>query len=464
MIEFTDESYISNMQYSYSGDSNPFLDSEIRSQLREMQRAPIHATSKCVQVATNNNMQSKRKALIDLSNISSDDETTITNTKRTSIVDMLPTKTDKENTMPTQLLGDRFQNVHPLLSWYKFDLNTSHISYESFMNLIDPKNDENLITFLTEIGIIASTNICLNCGRNMRKVKEGAHWFWICSRSVNGIRCNKGKKSIRTGTMFDNSQISITTILQLIWHFVHRLNEKQCAQYTNISSKNNTTVVKWYAFCRDTCTQWFWKPENTPKLGGYGVIVEMDESYFPGKPKFNRGRRLGEATWYDDEKWAFGMTSRDSLDAIIKQVPSNRSRKSLLPIIDTHCLPGSIFCSDGWKAYNKLREHLELEDVEHFAVNHSENFVDPDTGAHTQTIEGLWRHCKEFLPSFGLKPAYLHSYIGTFCWHRYTKQRKLDMFVHFLKCAAEIHPPVVNILPVARMAKVCDSQDDDFMP
>ena len=146
------------------------------------------------------------------------------------------------------------------------------------------------------------SNTCLNCGGQMRRIREGVHWFWLCSRSANGIRCNKGKKSIRTGTMFDNSQLSIMTILEIIWHFVHRLSEKQCAQYTNISSKNNTTVVKWYAFCRDTCTRWFWKPENTPKLGGYGVIVEMDESYFPGKPKFNRGRRLGEATWYDDEK------------------------------------------------------------------------------------------------------------------------------------------------------------------
>ena len=234
----------------------------------------------------------------------------------------------------------------------------------------------------------------------MRRIREGVHWFWLCSRSANGIRCNKGKKSIRTGTMFDNSQLSIMTILEIIWHFVHRLSEKQCAQYTNISSKNNTTVVKWYAFCRDTCTRWFWKPENTPKLGGYGVIVEMDESYFPGKPKFNRGRRLGEATWYDDEKWGFGLTARGSLDAIIKQIPSNRSR--------------SVY---GWKAYHKLREHLELQDVEHFQVNHSENFVDPNTGAHTQTIEGMWRHCKEFLPSFGLKPAYLDSFIGTFCWH-----------------------------------------------
>ena len=102
------------------------------------------------------------------------------------------------------------------------------------------------------------------------------------------------------------------------------------------------------------------------------------------------------------------MTPRGSLDVLIKQVASNRSRDVLLLIIDEHCLPGSIFCSDGWKAYNKLSEHLQLEDVDHFPVNHSENFVDPESGAHTQTIEGVWRHCKDFLPSFGLKPAYLH--------------------------------------------------------
>ena len=93
------------------------------------------------------------------------------------------------------------------------------------------------------------------------------------------------------------------------------------------------------------------------------MIVEMDESYFLGKPKFNKGRQLGEATWYDDEKWGFGLTPRGSLDVVIIQVPSNRSRKTLLPLIDKHCLPGTIFCSDGWKAYHKLREYLQLEDT-----------------------------------------------------------------------------------------------------
>ena len=90
---------------------------------------------------------------------------------------------------------------------------------------------------------------------------------------------------------------------------------------------------------RNVYTSWFWKPENIPKLGGHGVIVEMGKSYFPGKSKFHKGRRFGDGTWYDDEKLAFDMTPRGSLDVVIKQVASNRSRDVLLPIIDEHCLP-----------------------------------------------------------------------------------------------------------------------------
>ena len=51
-------------------------------------------------------MQSKRKAFIDLSNVSGEDESTLANTKRTCVVDMLPIKTDKENTIPQQLPDD----------------------------------------------------------------------------------------------------------------------------------------------------------------------------------------------------------------------------------------------------------------------------------------------------------------------------------------------------------------------
>ena len=147
-----------------------------------------------------NSSSSKRKPFVDLTNISSD--------------------------------NTRFQNVHPLLGWYKHDLLTGILSYDSFMQLMNPDNDLPLMNLLTEIGVIADSNQCLLCGGQMQKRKYGAHWVWLCNRRVNVVKCNKGKKSVRTGTIFGNSNLSVQEILQVIWHFVHHLSEKQCVEYT----------------------------------------------------------------------------------------------------------------------------------------------------------------------------------------------------------------------------------------
>ena len=127
-----------------------------------------------------------------------------------------------------------------------------------------------------------------------------------------------------------------------------------------------------------------------------------------------------------------------------------------------------MFCSDGWKAYHCLAEHLDLEDVLHYPVNHSKNYVNPETGAHTQTIEGLWSHVKNFLPIHGMNPRDLDSYLGWFMWARYCKQRNLDKFVQFLKCAAEIRTPTyIQKLPKATKksnhVQNPSNSDDDFV-
>ena len=89
--------------------------------------------------------------------------------------------------------------------WYKHDFETGVLPYDKFMELMNQSNEVQLINLLTNIGIIADSNTCLLCGGAMRKVKDGNHWFWVCTRRVNGIKCNKGNKSIRTGTIFGNS-------------------------------------------------------------------------------------------------------------------------------------------------------------------------------------------------------------------------------------------------------------------
>ncbi len=71
-------------------------------------------------------------------------------------------------------------------------------------------------------------------------------------------------------------------------------------------------------------------------------------------------------------------------------VVENRDTATLLPITKKHIAPGSSFMSDCWKAYDCLEEHR----YQHLNVNHSKNFKDCATGAHTNTIEGSWFHAK----------------------------------------------------------------------
>jgi len=55
-----------------------------------------------------------------------------------------------------------------------------------------------------------------------------------------------------------------------------------------------------------------------------------------------------------------------------------------------------IIHSDQWKAYATLNEH----GFTHKTVNHSLNFIDQSTGAHTQLIKGHWRIVKK---RYGIK-------------------------------------------------------------
>ncbi len=50
-----------------------------------------------------------------------------------------------------------------------------------------------------------------------------------------------------------------------------------------------------------------------------------------------------------------------------------------------HVLPGSIIISDMWRAYDSLPSINES-----LRVNHPIGFINPETGAHTSTIESIY--------------------------------------------------------------------------
>ena len=71
----------------------------------------------------------------------------------------------------------------------------------------------------------------------------------------------------------------------------------------------------------------------------------------------------------------------------------NRTKKTLVDIIRRWVRPGSIIMSDGWSSYKCLKDY----GFNHLVVNHQQFYKDPFTGAHTNSIEGLWMHAKRVI-------------------------------------------------------------------
>lgn len=66
-------------------------------------------------------------------------------------------------------------------------------------------------------------------------------------------------------------------------------------------------------------------------------------------------------------------------------------------------------------------------------VNHSENFVDPNTKVHTQNIERLWREMRANIPRFGTREYHYEHYIAEFLFKRlYTIDKRIDVFFEIM--------------------------------
>ncbi len=61
-----------------------------------------------------------------------------------------------------------------------------------------------------------------------------------------------------------------------------------------------------------------------------------------------------------------------------------------MEILKRYIHKDSIIFSDGWRGYLSVGNYFK----DHKVVNHRYDFVDPSSGAHTNTIEGNWAPLK----------------------------------------------------------------------
>ena len=108
--------------------------------------------------------------------------------------------------------------------------------------------------------------------------------------------------------------------------------------------------------------------------------LEIDESYFGGKRKGNRGRGA------KNKAIVFGILERKG--KIYTKIVENVSAETLMNEIKNKTNKGSVFYTDGWKSYASLNQYGK-----HNIIDHDKELVNNHN--HINGIEGFWSFAKE---------------------------------------------------------------------
>ena len=271
------------------------------------------------------------------------------------------------------------------------------------MKLCSNDNVRSLIDFYFGKNILMPYAFCTYCKENMRmEVHNSAldKYFWIC---IN-LNCKKFRTtlSIRNGSFLKKFKITLQESLLLIFSWADGTTIIKASEHTGL---HRETMGKFYSAVRSVCRMYF--KNNPVLLGGEGKIVQIDESCFSGRAKYNRGRR-------GSQLWVFGLLEVGTYPyrSFLCVVP-DRSSATLLPIINNIVIKGTTIHSDEWRAYQGLNSLL----YSHYTVNHSLGFIDKDTGVHTQGIESFWSKVKYRVKILkGIRKNKMQDYLYEFMW------------------------------------------------
>ncbi|XP_077487904.1 uncharacterized protein LOC144098860 [Amblyomma americanum] len=189
-------------------------------------------------------------------------------------------------------------------------------------------------------------------------------------------------------------------------------------------------------------------------MGGPGEVVQVDECLMRGKRKANRGRLLAGDNLpphrqdnyggvVDRGPWVFGMIWEATKELRLFKV-DRRDAATLGAIIAANVQSGTTIVSDESVAYQCVPGLLDSNGVNmnltHQTVNHSQFFVDPVTGTHTQSIESSWQKAKARLIRSGRKltPQLTEAYLGWLWWQSINgRQRCHDPFLRLMEAIAK---------------------------
>lgn len=168
-----------------------------------------------------------------------------------------------------------------------------------------------------------------------------------------------------------------------------------------------STLSRWFKELRERLITFSPMPQMSSSTECKCDIVEIDESLFGKKEKYQRGRRT-------KKQWVFGLAQRDSRLTSF-HVVKDRTNATLHPIILEKVNAQVEIYHDDWAGYR----HLESLGYMHGTVKHKETFISPE-GVCTNLIEGLWGNIKMKIASMhGMRDTDLQLFLNEFSIRHY---------------------------------------------
>lgn len=238
--------------------------------------------------------------------------------------------------------------------------------------------------------------VCPTCGR-----KDAAYVakrrVWQCKS-----RHPKCQFSVKVGTIFEDSPISLDKWLMAMWMAANCKNGVSSWEIHRALGVTQKTA--WFLLHRIRLAM---KDENAEKLAG--GPVEVDETYIGPKPaKMHRKRRLKlrSAEYGSSKAIVMGMLDRDSRKVRAGVIP-NVKRETLQTAILSQIENGTTVYTDGAPVY----DNLAARDYVHETVNHVEEYVRGQV--HTQGIDNFWSLLKRGLTGtyVAVEPFHLDRYV-----------------------------------------------------
>jgi len=218
-------------------------------------------------------------------------------------------------------------------------------------------------------------------------------------------------------TFFSKVKLKVNEVLRIGYLYLCGCSHSTIAIMTGHSTKTITHFLAEFRQLFSDSIQ-----ESACVIGGENIIVEIDECKI-SKRKFNVGH-------YVEGAWVVGGVERTQERRLFLVRVERRDAESLENVISTYVRPGSIIHTDCWRGYGFLRD---TDEVTHRTVNHSKHFKDPETGVHSNTIEGTWAAVKSSIAKRYRCGEGVEEHLKTFIWRRLNEKNLWESFLDALK-------------------------------